>query len=76
MHQPPTDVRFKGRVAAPTLVIWGTEDHALGRELAEMSQNYAEDYRIKYVEGAAHWVQQEEPDLVNKYIREFITEGK
>ena len=57
----------------PTLMVWGTEDLALGRELAEMSGDYVDDYRIKYVDGASHWVQQDEPAAVNKHIREFLS---
>ena len=59
----------------PTMMLWGTEDTALGRELAQLSANDVEDYRYHYIEGASHWVQQHKPHEVNKYIRQFLAEG-
>ena len=44
-------------------------DHAT----AEMSTKYVDnECQIKYIDNASHWVQQEEPELVNQYIREFL----
>ena len=57
------------------MMIWGTKDQALGEgELAELTGKYVEDYRVRYIEGASHWVQQDRPEEVNKMIREFIEE--
>ena len=58
----------------PVLVVWGTNDLALDKKMAEMSAKYVNDYTLRFIEGASHWVQQEEPTLVNKYIREFLDE--
>ena len=59
----------------PTLIIWGDQDAALDKPLAKMSSEACTGkVEIKYIEGASHWVQMDRPDLVNKYIREFLAE--
>ena len=63
----------KLKVKCPTLVIWGEQDNALGKELTYSFPEIVEGpYTIKYIPSAGHWVQQEEPELVNKYILEFL----
>ena len=56
----------------PTLMIWGEEDTALGKELTYGTESYVEDFQIKYISNCSHWVQQEQPELVNQYMREFL----
>ncbi len=57
----------------PTLMIWGEEDTALGKELTYGTEAYVDDFQIKYIPNCSHWVQQEQPELVNRYMREFLT---
>uniref|UniRef100_A0A8R1E3P2 AB hydrolase-1 domain-containing protein n=1 Tax=Caenorhabditis japonica TaxID=281687 RepID=A0A8R1E3P2_CAEJA len=57
----------------PVLIIWGTGDTALDYEAAEESLNTLRNGVIKRIAGASHWVQQDEPDLVNQYITEFLS---
>lgn len=57
----------------PTLMIWGEDDVALGKELTYGTEQYVKDFRIRYIPNCSHWVQQEQPDLVNQYIREFLS---
>ncbi len=57
----------------PTLTIWGEDDTALGKELTYGTAAYVRDWQIKYIPNCSHWVQQEQPVLVNNYIREFLT---
>ncbi|WP_088241094.1 alpha/beta fold hydrolase [Calothrix rhizosoleniae] len=56
----------------PTLMIWGENDAALGKELTYGTQSYVNQLQIKYISNCSHWVQQEKPQLVNQYIREFL----
>jgi pimeloyl-ACP methyl ester carboxylesterase len=56
----------------PTLMIWGEEDKALGKELTYGTEAYVRDFQIHYIPNCSHWVQQEQPELVNRYIREFL----
>lgn len=63
------------KITAPTLVIWGEQDQALGKELTHgMEQFFAGPFEIKYIPNASHWVQQEEPDLCNQYIKQFLAQ--
>ncbi|MEA5504280.1 alpha/beta hydrolase [Halotia wernerae UHCC 0503] len=56
----------------PTLMIWGKNDTALGKELTYGTATYVRDLKIKYIHSCGHWVQQEQPELVNQYIRNFL----
>ncbi len=62
-------------IRVPTMLIWAEEDRALGRELTEDMERYFEPGTIferRYVPACSHWVQQEQPGLVNGYLREFF----
>jgi pimeloyl-ACP methyl ester carboxylesterase len=61
-----------GVLEVPTLMIWGENDTALGKELTYGTEAYVRDFRIKYIPNCSHWVQQEQPQLVNQYMREFL----
>lgn len=56
----------------PLLLLWGTNDGALSKEMAELSKNYADNMTLQYVEGASHWVQQDEPEIVNQHLWDFL----
>ena len=60
------------RVTAPALIIWGTRDKFLGRELAEQSVALCDNGKLVWVEGASHWVQHEEPARVNELLLKFF----
>jgi epoxide hydrolase 4 len=57
----------------PTLMIWGENDAALSKELTYETAKYVKNLTIKYIPNCSHWVQQEQPQLVNQYIREFLS---
>ncbi len=59
-------------LSVPTLMIWGEEDTFLGKELTYGTEAYFRDFQIKYIPNCSHWVQQEQPTLVNQYMREFL----
>lgn len=61
-----------GIINIPTLIIWGENDTFFDKELTYETQNYVTSLQIKYVPNCNHWVQQEKPELVNHYIREFL----
>ncbi|BAY34257.1 alpha/beta hydrolase fold protein [Nostoc carneum NIES-2107] len=62
-----------GILQVPTLMIWGEDDTALGKELSYGTEAYVQDFQIKYIPHCSHWVQQEKPDLVNQYMRDFLS---
>lgn len=61
-----------GVLQVPTLMIWGENDTALGQELTYGTEVYVQNFQIKYIPNCSHWVQQEKPELVNQYMREFL----
>ncbi|OKH24069.1 epoxide hydrolase [Hydrococcus rivularis NIES-593] len=61
-----------GVLEVPTLMIWGENDAALGKELTYKTEAFVRNLTIKYIPNCSHWVQQEQPQLVNQYIREFL----
>lgn len=67
-----TEEKSYGVLPVPTLLIWGEQDPALGKELTYGTEQYVQDLQIRYVPDAGHWVQQERPDLVNGYMRQFL----
>jgi pimeloyl-ACP methyl ester carboxylesterase len=60
-----------GNVPSPTLVLWGIQDTALGRELAEGLEQWVPDITVRYLD-CGHWTQQERPQEVNRYLMEFL----
>jgi len=65
----------RAEVSAPVLLIWGCKDRFAGEEWADISQKYCSDIRIKKIVNASHWVNQDAPDVVNKYMEIFIQEN-
>jgi epoxide hydrolase 4 len=60
------------RITVPTLMLWGVNDLALSRELAQPSIDLCDDGRLVFFEEASHWVHHEEPDRVNALIGAFL----
>jgi pimeloyl-ACP methyl ester carboxylesterase len=60
------------RVSIPTLMIWGTKDLVLGRELVPPSLAYCDQGRAVYFEEATHWVIHEEPEAVSRLLVEHF----
>jgi pimeloyl-ACP methyl ester carboxylesterase len=56
----------------PTLMIWGEQDVALGKELTYGTEDYVRDFHLRYVPNCGHWVQQEQPQQVNIHMRDFL----
>jgi pimeloyl-ACP methyl ester carboxylesterase len=65
-----------GRISVPTLMIWGANDIALGKEMAQPSIDECDDGRLVFVEEAGHFVQHEEPERVSDLILSFLREGR
>jgi pimeloyl-ACP methyl ester carboxylesterase len=75
--RPPARVRAQledwPKITAPTLLIWGEGDVALGKELTVgMEPLVAAPLEIKYIPLCGHWVQQEQPEVVNGYLLDFL----
>jgi pimeloyl-ACP methyl ester carboxylesterase len=65
------------KITAPTLLIWGEVDVALGKELTlGMEPLFAGPLEIKYIPLCGHWVQQEQAQVVNGYLLDFLSDLK
>jgi pimeloyl-ACP methyl ester carboxylesterase len=60
-------------VHVPTLMIWGEHDTALGLELTEGYEGIVDDFTLRRLPQASHWVQQDAPDAVNAAVKEWLS---
>lgn len=59
-------------VAAPTLLVWGERDVALGKELTYGMSRDVPDLRIEYLPDSGHFVHEEQPEQVNRILLDFL----
>ncbi|OLB99948.1 MAG: hypothetical protein AUI15_08035 [Actinobacteria bacterium 13_2_20CM_2_66_6] len=63
----------RGKIKAPTLLIWAMNDFALGNELTHgMDGLFEIPPRVEYVPDTSHWVMEERPEVVNRLLLEFL----
>ena len=74
MVQKRSETPANPRITVPTLLIWGAQDQALGREMAQPSIDLCDEGRLVFIEDATHWVQHEEAGRVNQLIKAFLAE--
>jgi pimeloyl-ACP methyl ester carboxylesterase len=60
------------KIAVPTLLIWGEQDHALGKELTLGTERYVDELTTRFVPDASHWVQQDTPETVNALLEQWL----
>jgi epoxide hydrolase 4 len=61
------------KISSPTLLIWAEDDVALGKELTVgMEPLFTNSFRIHYVPKCSHWVNEEQPELVNRLLLEHL----
>ncbi len=61
------------RLPMPVLILWGGQDFALGRELAERSRRVCPHAEMVIFEGANHWIQREKTLEVNRLLVDFCS---
>lgn len=62
-------------IAVSTLIIWGENDRALGKELTyDLEKYFTAPYRVEYLSPCSHWVQHDFPEKVSELILEFAEE--
>jgi pimeloyl-ACP methyl ester carboxylesterase len=64
--------RENGFIKVPTLMLWGENDIALTKELAQPSIDLCENGRLVFFPNATHWVQHDEAEAVNQHLIEFL----
>ncbi len=72
LRNPSTRPHAK-KIETPTLLIWGEEDTALGKELAEGTRAMVRDLTLEFIPRCSHWVQQEQPEKVNAILEKWLT---
>ena len=67
----------QNNVMSPVLLLWGEQDAFLEQEMAEACRIYIRNhFRLNIISGASHWLQQDQPDIVNTLIWTFLKEGE
>jgi pimeloyl-ACP methyl ester carboxylesterase len=61
-------------IETPTLMVWGEEDAALGKELTYGTDKFVRNLTIRYLPMVSHWVQQEAPETVNGMLEDFLND--
>jgi pimeloyl-ACP methyl ester carboxylesterase len=59
-------------IETPTLMIWGEQDVALGKELTFGTDQHVKQFTLRYLPNASHWVQQDDPETVNQMLCAWI----
>lgn len=73
VQKKPNKIILKNKIQAPTLLIWGEDDKALGIEMTYNTKKRIDaPLEIKYVKNCSHWIQNDCPDEVNKHLMEFL----
>ena len=63
-------------IETPTLLIWGEEDTALGKETTFGTERHVRNLTVRYLPRVSHWVQQEAPEAVNQILAEWLGEPR
>lgn len=72
--QPWSALRRETKVGAPTTLLWGDADPALGRVQAEETARYVTgDFTLEVLEGAGHWLQFERPEEVARSLASVLS---
>jgi pimeloyl-ACP methyl ester carboxylesterase len=72
LFRHPAKLPAKPRLGMPTLLLWGGQDFALGRELAEASIQLCEQGELVVFDKANHWIQHEQAAEVNRRLLQFF----
>jgi pimeloyl-ACP methyl ester carboxylesterase len=65
----------KTRLRTPTLSLVGTEDPAVRPELLSSAEDYADDLRMVFVDGASHYLVDDQPEVVVEQALSFFGTG-
>ena len=65
--------RSRRKLTVPTLMIWGENDIALGKDLTYGTDELVDDLTVRYLPGVSHWVQQQAPLTVSAMVTAWLT---
>ncbi len=72
-RQIPPDRNRNMQIHVPTLILWGANDIALGRDMAQPSLDLCDEGRLIFFEDSSHWVHLDEAEAVNRHLIEFFS---
>lgn len=71
-----TDSEKVGPITAETLYVWSTDDIALGRHAAELTERFVDGpYRFEVLDGVSHWIPEAAPDRLTELLLEHLAPG-
>jgi len=71
----PTLPHLLGGVATPALIVWGRDDRIVPLECGERYQKTLPHARLEIVDGAGHFVDMEQPDVLARLVAGFVSEA-
>ena len=60
----------------PSHIIWGEQDFALDKAMAELSKEHISGLGVTYIPTAGHWSLMEEYEQVNQAMENFLSGKK
>lgn len=64
---------LRGRVSAPTTMVWSDRDVALGRKGPELAQEYVDaPYELVVLQGVSHWIPEEAPEALAEAVLDRV----
>ena len=64
--------RWLGRIAVPTLVLWGASDGVVAPDYGRRYSELIPDARFALIAGAGHHPERERPDTLANHILDFL----
>jgi pimeloyl-ACP methyl ester carboxylesterase len=61
-------------IETPTLLIWGERDVALSLETTRDTDRFVSDLTFRSLPDASHWVQQDDPETVNRMLCAWLSD--
>lgn len=68
LMQKKPDLSSEQLITVPTRMIWGSKDHALSREMSDLSILRCADGELIHLDHCTHWLHHEDPQRVNTLI--------